>query len=967
MLPSSEVYEVLQDSRGYLWFGTDNGVSRFDGYEFETFGPDEGLKNNVVFYLFEDDYDRIWMATMSENLYYYDYERDSIFSFPYNHLIQEEVVAQFGPPGFYVDKEGTVYRNLAERGIVRIDESGNKAVFPAEGEAQGGNLILEVDNHHIVTHRSWDRPTPNELPFFFQEGDTLREERVFNDTPMTERIFFYTLRDSSLLVNAQHYLYLFKGKKLRWYRPTRGFNLSSAYQTSDGVIFLGGSFQQGVRKFNDVEALRENNYISFLPGNTVSHILQDNSGGLWFTTTQNGVFHTTDPDFIVYDASSGLAASDITEITFKDRDHLWFSTFSGDVYELDRRRRVLRHLPRPSELREVYDIRYDAGHNVVWVASSGGLYVIEPGGDLRLWSLKDESSQKNWTYFKEVIPLSSQRLLTRRSSGFQIIDVESREYVFNSLDEGVAERITDIFESADGRIWIGKLDGFYEFSANKLVRPSNLPPALHYRVEAIREMADGTLVVGTKGGGVVFWNGESFRVIGDEEGLSSDMVECVFVDSSQQVWVGTLNGLNKLSRIGPDSIAVEILSVADGLPSNEVNEIGGMANQVWVGTNSGLVRIPEERSLRLTSPPPKITSVSVNNKEVTPSSIGALAPRENNLQVNFLTLNFALGNEIDYQYRLRETDPWTTTRDRSLTFPALSPGTYRFEVKSKNEDGVWSESVALPFKIFQPAWEIWWFWALVFVVISVPAYSLYQERLTLVEQEALYQSERAKRVREKASLERQMQELKRSALQAQINPHFIFNSLNSIQGFIADGAKKTAMSYLSRFARLMRAALNASLQSTITLEEEMKMLENYLELERMRFHPPFTFKITLEPGIDPLAVQVPPMLLQPYVENAILHGFSKGHSSGHIDIQYRMEGRSLAVTVTDNGQGIKRARKESEKKQQWKKSVGMNISKQRLEMTQTQGNRHPVVKVEDLSDLDAAATGTRVTIWIDLK
>jgi LytS/YehU family sensor histidine kinase len=206
-------------------------------------------------------------------------------------------------------------------------------------------------------------------------------------------------------------------------------------------------------------------------------------------------------------------------------------------------------------------------------------------------------------------------------------------------------------------------------------------------------------------------------------------------------------------------------------------------------------------------------------------------------------------------------------------------------------------------------------------------------------------------------------DLERSALQAQMNPHFIFNSLNSIQSYIANNENEKASRYLAKFSRLVRATLNNSRSGKISLDEEIEAVTHYLELEKMRFKEKFDYDITIDDDIVTSEIQLPPMLIQPYLENAIIHGLAQTRSKGRISLYYLLIGNYLVVTVTDNGIGIEQSKKLKEGNTSLHKSVGMTITQKRLEMLD-EGNRDNKVKIEEVKDRLDEVIGTKVEVKI---
>lgn len=221
------------------------------------------------------------------------------------------------------------------------------------------------------------------------------------------------------------------------------------------------------------------------------------------------------------------------------------------------------------------------------------------------------------------------------------------------------------------------------------------------------------------------------------------------------------------------------------------------------------------------------------------------------------------------------------------------------------------------------------------------------------------------RSRKSAVLEAKLAHLERSALQAQMNPHFIFNSLNSIQSYIANNENDKANRFLAKFSRLIRAMLNLSRSQKVTLEEEIESLKLYMELEKMRFKDKFNFEIVVDEDIDTHNIELPPLLIQPYLENAILHGLAQTKSEGRIRLYYIMDGKYLLATVTDNGIGFEQSKKMREEQgtKSLHKSVGMTITQKRLEMLD-EGNTDKKVDIQEIKDREGVVLGTKVEVKI---
>jgi len=217
-----------------------------------------------------------------------------------------------------------------------------------------------------------------------------------------------------------------------------------------------------------------------------------------------------------------------------------------------------------------------------------------------------------------------------------------------------------------------------------------------------------------------------------------------------------------------------------------------------------------------------------------------------------------------------------------------------------------------------------------------------------------------------AELKRQATDLQMQALRVQMNPHFIFNSLSSINWYILENDKDTASDYLTRFSRLMRMVLNSQ-KPLIPLEDELKMLQLYLDLERLRFGHSFDYSVTFTNALDAGTVSIPPMLLQPFCENAIWHGFRNKEGQGHININIRMENDLIECMITDNGVGRKQAAELKSKAVKRERSFGLDITRERLALFNEENGSDANFEIEDLADENGSAVGTRVILRIAYK
>ncbi len=949
-LPSPEVYEILQDSKGFLWFGTDNGVSRFDGYSFRNFSFEDGLRNNVVFHLQEDEKGRIWMGTMSGNLYYY--EKDSIYAYPYNHVL-DQFRKQFHSTSGILIQNDTVYIGLYRYSIIEIYPDGTYHIPFKKGPFR---MEMVDTGDKMLSCPRW-KPDGITKPIYHEPivWDFRSHTKSFSrELP----IFEVPTKDSRCIKTDDHYIINFRGDFLGYdhdgnfkFRKKNLEEMAEFSTDKSGAIYMGLSFKKGIKIFRDTDAFQRDEHLSLFHGYSITDALRDRAGGYWFSSLENGVFYCPNISYRVYTQDFGFSNPNIKALTRKDAASLFVASDGGEVLEIQNGPTpTVSQLPSINEP-EINDMIYDASQNRLWIGGVGLRYLHQEA-----WQYIPDSS----TYCGYIV--ASKRLQISRdaqyfwgcySQGFLQIDNQSLTIDYYSSKKGINQRTLCFYEDLQGRQWVGNVTGLYQVVDQQLIPPEFEHPLFPIRVEDLAGLKDGSMVIATKGGGILIWHDSSFVHINQKRGLTSNMVECLFIDEKQHIWAGTLNGLNKITyNPANDSVRVENYTIAHGLPSNEINDICVLDDQVWVATSRGLALLGEDYSEEAINTP-LLQSIRVNNETIDQEHSGhQFGHQQNNLQFHFLTLNYRLHGKIVYRYRLARQEKWNTTTNTSVNFPKLSPGKYAFEVQSQDENGAWGRPLVLEFEIMQPFWQHWVFWLGMALLALGLAFVFYRRRVAQIQKEA--------------NLEREVNQLKQSALQAQMNPHFVFNCLNAIQNFIATDEKLKASHYLARFAKLVRATLHISMERTITLEEDMNILENYLELEKIRFKNRFEYSIKCDSTIIPFDQEVPPLLLQPYVENAIIHGLVGNIKVGKIDIRYYREDDYLVMEVRDNGIGISKSKEAKAQTGNLHKSVGMSISRKRLELITTKSSTS-FVEVEDVKNEYGEINGTSARLYLNIN
>ena len=450
-------------------------------------------------------------------------------------------------------------------------------------------------------------------------------------------------------------------------------------------------------------------------------------------------------------------------------------------------------------------------------------------------------------------------------------------------------------------------------------------------------------------------------------GLPSDMINFIHQDQKKKIWLFSSNGL---SLFDPEMATSKSFSEIDGLKNKNLSTrpYEDENGSVYIGfTNSFQSFRPDS----LVKEKMKISKLVIHDFKVNNTSWPInvnyitnmnLKPDQNYIQFQYAAITHDNPQQLNYEYKLEGFDKtWIHTGNIAMgSYNNLPPGDYTLKIRVNNSTPQDSTNYfELPIVITGYWYKSIWFKSLLGIIILILVYLAYRYRIGIMHKEAKL----------KAEFDQKMAEVEMRALRAQMNPHFIFNSLSSINRYIVKSDNKTASNYLTKFSKLIRLILDNSEADLISVEKEIQSLQLYIEMEALRFDHVFTYTIDVDEKIDQEENFIPSMLLQPYVENAIWHGLlHKESGRGKLSINLsKISKTMLAAEITDNGIGRQKAMEMKSKEISNKKSYGMQISRDRLALLNYSNGEPASVVVEDLVDENGIAQGTRVLLQIPMQ
>lgn len=949
-LPSSECYEVIQDRKGYIWISSDNGVSKFDGNRFINYGPKEGLKDKTVLYMHEDHRGWIWMSTISGNCYIY--RGDTIAPYKHNSILQDLRDEYNLIRDFIIDKEGSAHFSLREHSILSISPEGDtlswktqKGVYHAGIYKRNGQLLqlsgyYKRQNQMVV---NWGINDPDHPEISILSIPKNTGEAEYSNSIGTS--FAFQLEDQ-MIHQFYNSVYLFNAKYEMLQKNTfKKGAINCIYQLTNGAFLVGLFEGKGLIIYDSLDAFFDGaqGHTYFL-GNTISHITQAKDGSIWITTTENGVYHIPSLAINVYNFDLGKA--NFRAATFSKKGVLFLGVANGEIYR-KQDKGEWQTLPPTTDLFNLNYLHYIDEKETLITGVPTQYFNINDNN----WQLLPKT---NGSIVLGIIDHLDTALISFTVRNISRWTYENNQFVLEEEKPYKLNATKCIAQTHPDSIWVGNRSGLYLLGeASKLIKVDHISSMLNVNIRCLKVYRDSSLLIGTKNYGLLILKNGQLKQVSSQNGLIDNTIDRIKTDPSGQVWLTSKKGLNCVS-FQNDSIVVKTISKLNGLPSNEVVDVAFSTNHNWVIGKQWATSFPREYNFQTQALGVNITNILVNQKEQ-PLSSSIMMDWNNSLSVHFTSFNFHAYQSQKYRYRLIATEKWITIDQPRLTFSNLAPQDYQLEIQALQNDQSWSASTILTINVSPPFWQRWWFIGLVFSIIAAAAYYLFNQRIQKLQQE-----------QKQLELEEQINQFKQQAYRAQMNPHFVFNCLNAIQGFIIGGKKdqKQAARLLSQFSYLMRQALEFSRKETVSLREEIRLLDNYLSLEQMRFDHKFDYHISIDEQIDEDWIEVPPMLIQPYVENAVVHGVATLPKKGQIHLDYQLiDEQMLEVSISDNGRGI--AHTQSLKKQSKSKrtSAGMQITKNRLDtLSPGDGN----LQIKERIATDGSVEGTLIKVRIKL-
>ncbi len=898
-LASNDIYNCVEDKKGFLWIATENGVSRFDGKNFKNYSTAQGLPDNDILVIEMDNAGVIWVLPFQRTPAYYDEKTDKFINSKTDNALAEikfgnvnnSSVMQNGGVAFWNNVSAFVYKN--------------KKVFKL---SQNGRVGY---NNTVISFGDDDYVTISNDSLRLYKKDILTKKTVFNKlvtyTACKNNSFYYadSMKLCKIIILPDGSI----GKKLEVKLPfeIKGMNFTGkqlAITSNSSNIYLADT------------ATLEFSAQGFSFNAFIRYIYDDKVGNTWICTKESGLIRYQQKGILTI--SDDAFQRNFNALSYWN-NQLVVGTNNGEI--------LLYKGP--------YDFKTISLHQEkkysAWVKkishTNKGLYVGTEGAMFFVNNnLKKRDLFNNNKNFasKGFIIKNDSTIITGNSGGVRKINFNTLKY-----NDSVNIRVTTLENGNKENTYVGSNTGLYKWEDyKKFIFLGEKLPILTNRVRSLAYNAkDNILWTGLATDTLLaLQNDKIIATIPLGAKLPGNECRALYSQQNGKVWVGTNSALARITYSLENNIlqyTTTVFTTADGIAGKQINDITEHNDTIYVATNAGVSIVPANLKFDVPNIPVFITGISINNADTALLKQFDLSHWQNNIAIRFNASDLGSTTDRIFEYRINN-EPWHVVNNDNISLQQLAPNTYNIQVRTLNRDGIPSKNIAeVKFKISSAFWKSIWFWALMTLLLVALFFYITQSRNKIKREQAV----------QNLLTEKKLSELELRALKAQINPHFVFNCLNSIKYLNHQNKKVETDIYLDKFSYLLRKTLDFSGLQKIPLEEELAYSKNYLALEKLRLGDKLNYEIITDNTIDSAKTLVPPMLLQPYLENAVKHGIRHlEEDGGLIKINIKDSATYIICSVFDNGVGIENAKIKNKLSNPNHISHGTTLQQRRVEL-----------------------------------
>jgi len=934
-LPDVEFYDVLEDQQHYIWLAADKGLYRYDGKIYKKFSHPK-QKANSLFQLQLDGNGTLWCNNIYGQIFYVENNSLKLF-----HDASKLVVGQLAP--FSIQEN--YIRLFTVTGVYDIDIVTKKITKFFDGMCISNSTInttnytFTINNEgDVKRHRiyKFDKNKSSKI-FEIISSDNIQSPRLF---AFNKAVFFtHKNKNGNVIysINTVNNLVTL----LKTPKQIENGIIYSLLNFKDTYWFLtsSGAF---IYKFkNDVFTFKEQ-----LFGNeSITDVQEDFNKNYWFTTLDNGVF--VSPNLKIRLTNLDSINAKVTAAKALQNNQFVLGTNNSKLlfYKQNILTKTLK-LPGKKIVGKLY---FDAQKQLLIVSINASESFI-----VNLKTDKITDVNNRFSVAKTFSKIDNNTLFYGNYRQGILYKNPFGEFQKNSIKDSRV-KASVVYNNS---LFVSYIDGLFKYNTVTYSSEEITYNANSLLVNAMAN-TNKTIWLATQHNGLLKYESDTLKPSGIK--LPNNLQINAIQSQGDILWLSTDSGLFQYHT---QAHQLKFLNAQDGL-NTAVNDFLVLEDQIVIIQPKAFYTLPKSQELFKTFKTAKVRveAVTINDRDTLVTNNYKLPYNFNKIGVKFNVNGFQSNQHVNYQYRVKQIDTsWQNVplNTHFVNFNSLSSGTYTFEIKAKNvsaKKAVFASPIT--FEIAKPFWETYWFYSIILISIVTLIWLYFKWRL---------QQKEAQRNAEidKILVDKKITNLRLENLRSQMNPHFIFNALNSIQDYIISNEKELASSYLVKFSRLIRMYLDYSQQNEISLEEELNALKLYLELEKVRFEDELEYAITIDEQLKTKQIKVPSLFIQPYVENALKHGLLHKLKDRKLHIEAKIiEQNKLQITVQDNGIGREQSEKLKRPNQHYK-PFATKANEERVHLYKNKLKRDITITTNDLYDENDVAAGTKVVITMPI-
>jgi ligand-binding sensor domain-containing protein len=982
-LPSSTTSRVFTDSKGFLWILTDKGISRFDGKRFKNYSMSNGMPNNFIFSAGEDSHQRIWLYSPLRSFCYFDLNDNRFRKIPNT---KDSMGVGF-MTYIFENKDGgmTFYTN--SKTVYTLDKTLNviekKAMNPLESINQSN--YPKIEREAIIYTKKQAKDSIFEL--------TTKQQNL------PKNIISFPSSYATSITSSDSSFFYRKGLNIVSYANgiTIEKNISDLiYGKEDFDIRIHNTGKPNLRMIRTLKEsfvvdeklnrLKEYDFINQFPVNTIYFDKKDN---LWICTEEQGLIQVRKP-IVKKTPPTIFTTMGIEHLAINSKGQLYVGNNKGEIFALINGKETpikIPELPRLNFRAFGFDKKdnlfvgwRDQPHTIIppYILQRYKNVKVRYNDELKQLTEKERNSGKISTLkfnsnFLEIVQFADVKsmAMTPDEKIYYVVGDDWR--VATVSDTGwISKKITSlkttkICADNENTIWVARVNGLWYYQDDKFDSLPQLKkkyPKLSTPLRNLAASQKNNIWLQFDSQDIYYLNPKT-QSLSEIKEFRGDFTQNIYVDDEDRTWISTNNGVCMVEILSENPFRYRFIRInrASGLPTQDISKAKVFKDTLYIASPKGLTKmliqdVLEGKKDSTLYQPLTISNLKINGKDTILRGSYDLSYNQNNLVVDFSCISFNNDDPLQYEYRLTQEGSndttWRKSDDASIDFSYLPFGKYRLEIKALYDNEVVSIlEEPLFFNIKQAFWKTPWFIFTLLGGLGLAVWFVYKNNIDrLKKQEA-----------ERIDVLKRFNNLELQALQAQMNPHFVFNALTAIQNFIWNRDAKAANEYLTGFSTLMRLFLESSRRKYLSIDEEVTLLKHYVHLEQLRFPDKFDVVFKVSEDIK-LQDEIPSMLIQPFVENAINHGLLYKEGKGLLQISFFKEGNKLLCIIEDNGVGRKAAAEKRQTSLKPHTSRATEITQERIDLLKSMEGMDISVDIEDKGVENNNNFGTKIIITI---